>query len=225
LTPRVLEIGCGDGMFTELAGVRVDHAIDREARAVDRAARRPVYAAVTRMDAHDLGPELGRFGTIFSNSVLEHIPDVERVLPRCLDVLAPGGRLVTTVPLRDMSDHLALGSERYARARQQQLLHRNLWTLEEWTAKLRAAGFAAVEAHPFLDAASCRRWDRLDAAGALGRGRYRVAPILHRFASIVLPTRVKARLKRGIAEAIVGWAARPADGPPCAALVIATAPE
>ena len=224
--PPVLELGCGDGTFAELAGLRVDHAIDREANAVERAARRNgVYRSVSRLDAHELGPELGRFGTIFANSVLEHIPDLERVLTRCAEVLVPGGRLVATVPLRAMNDHLALGAGGYTRARQRQLVHRNLWTLDEWEAKLRDAGFATVEADPYLDGAACRRWDRLDAVGALGAGRYRVAPALHRLASVGVPAPLKGRLKRRIAASVERWAARAPEGPSCAALIVASVPE
>ena len=69
--PPVLELGCGDGTFTELAGLRVDHAIDREPNAVARASlRNGVYGSVSRLDAHELGPELGRFGTIFANRIV-----------------------------------------------------------------------------------------------------------------------------------------------------------
>jgi SAM-dependent methyltransferase len=222
----VLELGCGDGVFTELTGLQVDLAVDREPRAVERAGRRrSVYRAVRRTDIRDLDAALGPFGTIFANSVLEHVPDLEPVLDRCCELLAPGGRLIATVPLHGMNEHLAVRMPAYACTRQRQLQHRNLWTIDEWRAQLDAAGLAMVTAEPYLDAAACRRWDGLDAVGALGRGRYRVAPILHRFASVALPGPMKRWVKARLALALLDWTRRPAAGPFCAAVLVATKPE
>lgn len=219
----VLELGCGDGVFTELTGLQVDLAVDREPRAVERAGRRrSVYGAVRRTDVRDLEPALGPFGTIFSNSVLEHVADLEPVLERSRELLVVGGRLIATVPLRGMSEHLAVCTSAYVSARQRQLRHRNLWTIDEWRARLCGAGFATVTFDPYLDAAACRRWDRLDAPGALGSGRLRVAPVLHRCASAMLPAPLKRSVKARLALALLDWTRRPARGPFCAAVIVAT---
>jgi len=221
----LLELGCGDGVFTELAGLQVDLAVDREPRAVERAGRRrSVYRAVRRMDIRELDATLGSFGTIFSNSVLEHVPDLEPVLGRCRELLVPGGRLIATVPLRRMNEHLAVRLPAYARARQRQLQHRNLWTTDEWRARLEEAGFETVTADPYLDAAACRRWDRLDAAAALGTGRYRVAPALHRLGVVALPAPMKQWLKARLALLLLDWTRSPAEGLGCAAVLVATTP-
>ncbi len=224
-TAPVLELGCGDGVFTQLTGLLVDLAVDRESRAVTRASRKSaVYRAVHRTDIHELDGALGPFGTIFSNSVLEHVPNLEPVLERCRELLVPGGRLITTVPLRRMNEHLALRRPRYARARQRQLQHRNLWSVEEWRARLEAAGFETVTADLYLDAAACRRWDRLDAAGALGIRRYRVAPALHRLAVAALPAPVRQRLTARLARTLLDWTRRPTEGHACAAVLVAATP-
>ena len=220
----ILEIGCGNGMFTELAGLRVDHAVDREQNAVRRAAARlGTYSHVSQIDAHDLSPSVGRFETIFSNSVLEHIPDLPDLLARCHELLSPGGRLVATVPLLDMNEHLALRREKYVRRRQRHLVHLNLWSVEEWRARLHEAGFERIEAIPYLDAGTCRRWDRLDALGGLGFGRYRLAALLHVGLKLGAPRSLRERIERFVARVLMEWAERPRTGPGCAAIVIATA--
>lgn len=224
-TGPVLELGCGDGVFTELTGLQVDLAVDRAPRAVDRAGRRrSVYRTVRQTDIRDLDATLGPFGTIFSNSVLEHVPDLEPVLERCHELLVPGGQLIATVPLRRMNEHLAVRLPVYARARQRQLQHCNLWTIDEWRARLEAAGFETVRVDPYLDGAACRRWDRLDAAGALGTGRYRVAPVLHRLAAAALPEPMKQWLKARLALLLLYWMRYPAEGLGCAAVLVATTP-
>src|SRR3954451_19292336 len=103
----VLELGCGDGVFTELLGVQIAFGTDREPRAVERASKRPCYEEVELLDIHDIGSSaLGSFKTIYANSVLEHVPNLEAALPAIRDTLEPGGALITTVPLFEMNRHL-----------------------------------------------------------------------------------------------------------------------
>ena len=221
----MLELGCGNGAFTELTGLQVDVALDREQRAVQCAARRRgVYRAVYVADIRELDETLGLFGTIFSNSVLEHVRDVEPVLERCRELLVPGGRLLATVPLRRMNEHLALRLPIYARARQRQLQHHNLWSVEEWQARLEAVGFETVTADPYLDAAACRRWDKLDVLGAIGIGRYRLGPALHLLVARVLPAPLKRSMSARLSRLLLSWARRPPEGLGCAVVLIATTP-
>lgn len=221
----VLELGCGDGSFTERTGIVVDLAVDRQANAVDRSRRRArTYRDVRQMDVRDLDERFGLFGTVFSNSVLEHVDDLEPVLARCRELLRPGGRFVATVPVAEMNAHLGFRSPRYVQARQRQLQHTNLWTVEEWRAKLEATGFASVAADGYLDADACRRWDRLDLLGAVGTGRYRIAPVTHRALSVALPEAVKRPIRDRIAQGLVGWTEARPGGRPCAAVLVATTP-
>lgn len=177
MSPPVLELGCGTGSFSELAGLHVDEGIDLSNRSVGMARRRTaVYDAVRCMDIRDLGAQFHQqFSTVFANSVLEHVPDVEQVLAASCRVLVPGGRLITTVPLIEMNDHLCFRARWYAEWRRQTLEHHNLWSSERWSSTLQAAGFDSVEFVGYLDPASCRFWDTIDLIGALGLGRARLS--------------------------------------------------
>jgi hypothetical protein len=86
---------------------------------------------------------------------------------------------------------------------------------------LAQAGLEMLESSTYLDSDSCRYWDRLDLLGALGRGRYRVAPAAHRVASRMLPAGPKRRLKEQIARRLLGRAGHAAGGSHCAAVLIA----
>jgi SAM-dependent methyltransferase len=199
----ILEIGCGDGAFTALLGLSIDEAVDLNPRAVQRAQTRSgVYRSVRNMDVGELAEEPKRFATVFANSVLEHVEGIDNALSVCNELLAPGGSLVTTVPLSDMNDHLALRAAGYARMRARQLEHRNLWSLKRWETALKAAGFDQVVAVPYLDARDCRRWDQMDIAGSLGAGRYRVATALRRAGSFLAPKGIKAGVKTRLAVAL-----------------------
>jgi SAM-dependent methyltransferase len=223
----ILELGCGNGRFAELAGLEIDDAIDLNPRAVERARQLDhVYARVRCADIRELEADGSpRFASVFSNSVLEHVPDLDSVLVACHEVLEPGGELVITVPLEEMNHHLLLDRPWYASWRARKLEHRNLWTVSDWTAALQRAGFGEVGSHPYFDGAACRSWDRLDVAGSLGVGRVRVGVGLRRAASIALPGSAKPGLKRRLARRLSRRAAAAAGGPPCATLLVATKPS
>lgn len=219
----VLEIGCGDGQFTQLAGLKVKYGTDLEPRAVSRAQASGAYEETFRLDVHELdAARVGPLATIYANSVLEHVPDLERALPRIASALAPGGRLVATVPLATMNDHLISSRAGYTRWRQHQLQHRNLWTQAAWEQKLAAAGFAEVRWVEYLPAEACRMWDIADVVGALGTGRYRVAPAVHLLATLLMPARAKYEVKRRLGALLLERERVRAAGEPCAAVVIAS---
>jgi SAM-dependent methyltransferase len=106
----VLDLGCGDGHFASLALPGLHPlGVDRAAGPLREAARRRVYRAVVRADASSLPFRSGTFGTVVSNSVLEHIPGVEAVLAEVARVLRTGGRLVFSVPSEHFKSYLSVG--------------------------------------------------------------------------------------------------------------------
>lgn len=176
----ILEIGCGDGKFSSLLFREIDEAIDVNPRAVEKCQRlaNHLYRRVRCIDARELQLSEGGFGTIYANCVMEHIPDIEGVLAGCYRGLRPGGKLVMTVPLSKMNEHLLFPWAWYARIRQRQLVHVNLFTRNEWKELLHWIGFSEIEFQPYLWGKSCKFWDTLDSPGCIGFGRYRLAPAL-----------------------------------------------
>jgi SAM-dependent methyltransferase len=225
----ILELGCGDGGFTELAGLYVDEAIDLSPRAVAKARRRTaVYGRVRALDMRKLGDvSEARFATIFANSVLEHVTDLPSVLSACATLLVPGGSLITTVPLVSMNDHLLLRQPHYVEWRRRELQHHNLWEVDDWVAALRRAGFARVACDGYLDPKSCHFWDAIDIMGSLGIGRLRVGRMLRQGLWPLLPRFVRRPIARAVAAKLDSQFARAGQaGPqPCAALLVATTPE
>lgn len=202
----ILEIGCGDGRLSALIFSGIDVGIDVNPRSIEKCRRSAghLYRQIHCLDARHLPDSGPKFGTIYANCVMEHIPDIESVLAGCSRALRPGGKLVMTVPLVRMNAHLLLPWRWYAEMRQQQLVHVNLFTQERWEAILRAAGFLGIEFRPYLSAEACRFWDSIDAPGSLGFGRYRAAVILGRSAAKMLPARAKSwsidRLSRWLTD-------------------------
>ncbi len=101
LPEPVLDLGCGDAHF---ASVAFDHPLTagvdpwtpplREARRL----RRGAYRLLAQADGGWLPFPTGHFASAVSNSVLEHIPELEPVLAELARVLRPGGRFVFCVP-------------------------------------------------------------------------------------------------------------------------------
>jgi len=95
----ILDVGCGDGVFAAiLCGERIDTGIDSSAAEIERAKRHNCYNELIVCSGACVPKPDGTYRTIFSNSVLEHIPDIKPVLRELRRLLATGGRLYVTIP-------------------------------------------------------------------------------------------------------------------------------
>lgn len=194
--PPVLEIGCGNGRFTSLLLPRVEWGIDLNPREIELCAgRNGLYGRLSSMDARRLKFADGVFATVFANCVMEHIPDLARVLAECRRVLRPGGALIATVPLIEMNRHLLLTSAWYARLRAGQLQHCHLLTADAWVTALSKAGFTTVRTTPYLSARMCEFWDRVDGPLSMGAGPLTLGRA-YSFGLRLLPTPWRSKLNR-----------------------------
>jgi SAM-dependent methyltransferase len=194
--PPILEIGCGNGRFASLLFERVDWGIDLNPREIELCAgSNGLYGRLSSMDARRLKFADGVFATVFANCVVEHIPNLDRVLAECRRVLRPGGAFVATVPLIEMNRHLLLSGAWYARLRAQQLQHLNLLPEDGWIAALSRAGFSTVRTTPYLSARMCELWDRVDGPLCMGTGPLTLGRA-YRLGLRFLPTPVRSKLNR-----------------------------
>lgn len=103
---QVLEVGCGDGRFSEQIrdelGVRVV--------ALDFSPGMAAQAALRGLDTQIGDIQLmpwpdGQFDVVVANWMLYHVPDLDRGLQEIRRVLRPGGRLIaSTMGLRHMRE-------------------------------------------------------------------------------------------------------------------------
>jgi len=98
---RVLDIGCGDGVFTAIlaaAGTRPVGA-DVAENALTRARRRHPPLQFVRVEPHGPFPFAdGDFDVAWASEVIEHVADTARWLSEVRRVLRPSGRLLVTTP-------------------------------------------------------------------------------------------------------------------------------
>ena len=107
LDEPALDVGCGDGHFASVAFPRpLATGIDPAAAVLREARGRGAHRLVVQAMGDVLPYADGTFATVVSNSVLEHIPDVNSVLAEISRVLhdpepatgRPGGRFLFCVP-------------------------------------------------------------------------------------------------------------------------------
>lgn len=97
LQDPILDLGCGDGRIAELLFQReLAYGIDVDARAVHRAEQLGEYTQTWCQSAHAIPLDDNTLGGIYSNCVLEHIPDIPGLIHEISRVLKPNSYFVGT---------------------------------------------------------------------------------------------------------------------------------
>lgn len=110
LPEPVLDLGCGDGHFAATTFDRpLDVGLDPWTGPVREAARGGGYRLVVQGFGHKLPFAEQTFSSAVSNSVLEHIPDLEPVLIETARVLKPGAPFIFCVPNHHFLPNLSIG--------------------------------------------------------------------------------------------------------------------
>lgn len=106
-----LDLGCGDGQFVTTAFSRpLDVGIDPWTGPVRLARTAGGHRLVLQGSGDQLPFPDASFGSAISNSVLEHIPELDPVLKEMARVLKPGGRFVFCVPNHQFLGNLSVSN-------------------------------------------------------------------------------------------------------------------
>lgn len=169
---RGLDLGCGDGKLMRillsaarasptLVGVDIDPLETRDAQASG------VYQRVHTATGERLPEPDASFDFVFSNSVLEHIGDLEPVIGEVARVLRPGGRFIFTVPAAGFHDCLSgpllpwTDRKRYLEDIDRRCAHRRYWGETEWRNCLERYGMDLSRSVAYLAASEAQRWETL----------------------------------------------------------------
>ena len=166
-----IDIGCGDGKLTEIlarhASLGALIGVDPDPKETEAARSRNFYRAVHTTGADHIPEPEGRFDYAISNSVLEHIPDLDSVLADVKRVLRPGGLFYLTVPHAGFHAQLTgpiapwVSRERYRDQLDRRLAHLRYPSEAEWRELLDRHGFTTEIANFYLDRGQLRRWETL----------------------------------------------------------------
>ncbi len=147
---RVLDVGCGDGVFTMLlaqAGARVI-GVDVAHGAIARArARDPQLDVRVVAEDAELPFETDAFDVVWAGEVLEHVLDTGQLATEIRRVLAPGGVLLLTTPAhgRLAGAWLALRGRAFDEHFDPRADHLRFFTTRTIRTLLEGSGFVQIE--------------------------------------------------------------------------------
>ena len=168
---RGLDLGCGDGKLTGVilasTGPRRLIGADPDPFETKAAYETGLYEAVHAAPGNAI-PELdGSFDFVISNSVLEHIPDLEPVLKEVARLLRPGGAFFFTVPGPGFHANLRgslfpwISRSRYLADLDKRLLHLRYPTGKQWQMLCSAARLQLEGCPGYLNRDETRAWEML----------------------------------------------------------------
>lgn len=153
----ILDIGCGDGHFASIAfDQKIDMGLDPWGDPIREAAQRRAYHSLVQAEAGKTPFPDAYFSSAISNSVLEHIPDVDQVIKETARVLIAGGYFYFCVPNHQFLDSLSIGrgldrlrlhaaGNRYRQFFNRIARHYHCDPPEIWQERLESAGFEIIK--------------------------------------------------------------------------------
>lgn len=158
----VLDIGSGNGLFTSvLFKDSIDIGIDISYKEIREAKKTSKYKYLVASNIEQISFKDESFSTIFSNSVFEHLTDLNKALKEIHRILRKDGTFIFTTYTDAFGGNLfyskILAKLRlpriagfYAKAINQIFNHKNLFPLEEWEEILTKNGFKVIECKKYL---------------------------------------------------------------------------
>ena len=157
LPKPILDLGCGDGHFASLTfGYKLDVGIDPWESPLRQAEKSGAYCTLVKGSGNQIPFEDAHFSSAISNSVLEHIPELDPVLLDLARVLKPGAPFVFCVPNHQFLDNLSIGrfleiiglkglAHGYRKFFNKISRHHHCDDTETWNTRLSKTGFELVD--------------------------------------------------------------------------------
>ncbi|MBX9663899.1 class I SAM-dependent methyltransferase [Novosphingobium sp.] len=230
-----LDLGCGDGILTDILFKRMNReprlvGIDPDPLETDAARKYKFYERIHTVGGNAIPEAADTFDFAISNSVLEHIPDLEPVITELGRVLKPGGRFFFTVPGPGFHENLSgsvlpgVSRSRYLAELDKRLAHFNYLAEQDWQDMCERNGLKVISFSGYLGERTTQRWESLSRMTGgllhtLSSGRRRPIEIQRALKlralqnSTMMPQSV-ARVLAGVITGGLDWEDNP-DRPSC----------
>ena len=157
---KILDAGCGDGLLARIlfknTEGKVITGIDHDPGELKKARSLGIYHDLIACEITAIPFKNNTFDHVLSNSVLEHVTDIDQALAELARVLKPGGTLVFTVPSEYLSEHFLFGrifrligfkqlSVMYARLKHRIWHHEHIDSMDIWTRRLQENNFDILD--------------------------------------------------------------------------------
>ncbi len=173
LIEPTLDIGCGDGIFAKNAfNDQLSCGLDLNNRELEVARKSDSYQTLVLANASDIPFRDGEFKTVISNSVMEHMDNLDQVLDEIYRVLSDDGALHVTIPTEKFEKYsnvfLALNalnlkslSQKYAKFYNKFWRHKNVKSKDTWESFFREHNFVVMESFNYNSKSQTRLNDFL----------------------------------------------------------------
>lgn len=157
-----LDVGCGNGIVAKVIlskrNEKFDWGIDLSAKEISYAKKSGSYKKCKVASVYNLPFKDGEFACVFSNSVIEHIPDLDKALNEISRVLKKNGEFVITVPSPYLTQYLwgyqffksirlKILAKLYGKLFNFSFKHYNLYSHKSWEKILKKYSFKLIDHH------------------------------------------------------------------------------
>jgi SAM-dependent methyltransferase len=167
-----LDLGCGDGILTDILFRRLGRkprlvGVDPDPLETEAARKYAFYERVHTTGGQSIPEPDATFDYVISNSVLEHIPQLEPVIRELGRLLKPGGRFYFTVPCPGFRQNLSgpmlpgVSRHNYLVQLDKRVAHFNYLSREDWVSLTNRNGLRVVDVIGYLGTAATQRWETL----------------------------------------------------------------
>lgn len=141
----LLDLGCGDGSFASVLFEEIDYGLDNDPCAIRIAEGYKIYHSLLQTTESSIPLGDDAVNSIISNSVFEHLTDVNGMLSECHRVLRDGGIMIFTVPVAQFERDLAYYvGWKTSRRINREYYHHNLLEPHDWVSLLHRHGFTEL---------------------------------------------------------------------------------
>lgn len=145
-TGPYVDVGCGDGSFGKALSRKLDWGVDPDPIAIEKAKLTDAYRFTACTFDPSTAVDSRTAALAISNSVLEHVDGLNALLAQIAEILALGGRLGFTVPLKDFTRQVTIWRGRkYASNLNARWSHRNLMSVPDWEGVLGQNSFKIID--------------------------------------------------------------------------------
>ena len=149
----LLDFGCGDGSFAAVLFDEIEYGMDIDEQALELAAQFKIYGKLIKPEGLSIPLADGAVRSVFSNSVLEHVKNLDPFVREIGRVLTDGGTFMFTVPVAQFAKDLELY---FGKAESRQVnadyFHRNLLESERWQEVLARNGLQVLSIRAYQPA-------------------------------------------------------------------------
>lgn len=164
-----LDLGCGDGTTAKIVfSKKVAFGLDNDPEAVKKAKQSQHYHHVLQASAVNIPLLAGSVDLVFSNSVIEHIKNLDQTLKEVKRILKRGGIFVFTAPNNNFITYnifswmrIPLLPHFYGFLRNRKFNHYHCYSLEQWTRLLADRGLKIIGGFNYINRQTAEYWDFL----------------------------------------------------------------